>query len=1201
MKKLLITLLLAAAALPGWADEYYLVGSATECGWNAGEWQRSTVRATQTGTNTWVAAVRLTAGEGDNFKILNGPDEWDNNGIWATSENQVLTSDWQNYSNANDGDKTFCVAEEGMYLVSFNTSTQKIKADKLTEPSKDGDYFLISNLNDYWFFAAYIASGNTNTAKARLTADLTFDGNFVCMASDKFKFKGEFDGNNHTIDYAVATCAYGRVGLFTYVANGANIHNLIIGANSSFTGVAKVGGIAGFARDGGEVTLTNVINMANVTSTGDTDANAAGLIGCATDGTKITAINCANTGTITGQGGQCAAFAGWTQNRTTFTNCWNSGTITNALEGNAELYRNSGSVLAINCYNLTEQGDQGTRLASTTAASGELCFKLNSKQTDIKWFQNLSGTVVDHIPVPFSTHSQVYANSSNCDGTSASSYSNDSSSMPSHNFADGYCTICHSLHETYLTPDGEGYYSIGTADDLHWFADFMKEVNVKAKARLTADIDYTSYKQGFIGTSQSLAYCGTFDGQGHTITIDIENNGTTDRTGLFAYINSATIRNLIVEGSATSAGNNCVGGLGGRSDNNGTLVENVVVKTVVSYTGSNSDATCGGFFANMEGSVTLKNCAFLGSINTGTKHGNGGLVGWCGGGSNIAFKNCLIAPASISWNGGAIVGRNTPTVTNCYYYNITNYGNFEWAEGSSLNSATNQQLASGELCYNLNGNLSGGSDWYQTLGTDLTPLPFNTSQRVFYGSDHTPNYYNYGLVNDKIQIANMEELSEFSKIVNAGATTVNAELTADIVQASENEYGFTPIGSTDHPYTGHFNGQGHSVTLNINNPGYNYQGLFGVITDGVFIEKVIVKGTVTGLDYVGGIVGGTNGGSGNAKRTDIWYCGNEATITAKGANGAGIIGVNQNGSASIILLNCYNAGNVTSNREGGAMSGWLGGGWSNVRNCYNSGTIKNGENISKAFGRNNGCYFTNCYYTASCGTDNSTENHDNGQIIEAADATLTSGELCYLLNGDQSEIAFYQSLGTDTHPTTDFNRPKVYKLTVGEHGYASFVPTVNIASLPEGVTVFAGQNNGTALHLEEVTEVPADNAFVVKAEEGDYYYNNTSASVTLSVANDLTYSDEAIVSDGTQYCLANKTSGVGFYKVQSGITIPARKAYLAVTAGAKEFYGFDDDATGISNLDVNLNLNGAIYNLAGQRLGKMQKGINIINGKKVLF
>ena len=42
--------------------------------------------------------------------------------------------------------------------------------------------------------------------------------------------------------------------------------------------------------------------------------------------------------------------------------------------------------------------------------------------------------------------------------------------------------------------------------------------------------------------------------------------------------------------------------------------------------------------------------------------------------------------------------------------------------------------------------------------------------------------------------------------------------------------------------------------------------------------------------------------------------------------------------------------------------------------------------------------------------------------------------------------------------------------------------------------------------------------------------------------------------------------------------------------------------TGIANLDANVNHNSnePIYNLAGQRLSKMQKGINIVGGKKVL-
>ena len=71
-------------------------------------------------------------------------------------------------------------------------------------------------------------------------------------------------------------------------------------------------------------------------------------------------------------------------------------------------------------------------------------------------------------------------------------------------------------------------------------------------------------------------------------------------------------------------------------------------------------------------------------------------------------------------------------------------------------------------------------------------------------------------------------------------------------------------------------------------------------------------------------------------------------------------------------------------------------------------------------------------------------------------------------------------------------------------------------------------------------------------------------------------------------------------------TIKAFRAYFQVdlgeASGVKSLvmnFCEDDDATGIQNIK-DLKDSKAIYNLAGQRLNKMQKGINIINGKKVL-
>ena len=63
------------------------------------------------------------------------------------------------------------------------------------------------------------------------------------------------------------------------------------------------------------------------------------------------------------------------------------------------------------------------------------------------------------------------------------------------------------------------------------------------------------------------------------------------------------------------------------------------------------------------------------------------------------------------------------------------------------------------------------------------------------------------------------------------------------------------------------------------------------------------------------------------------------------------------------------------------------------------------------------------------------------------------------------------------------------------------------------------------------------------------------------------------------------------------------KAYLAVPAaqvGSIKGFSFNDVVDGIKAVETTETENNAIYNLAGQRVSKMQKGIYIVNGKKVL-
>jgi len=91
-----------------------------------------------------------------------------------------------------------------------------------------------------------------------------------------------------------------------------------------------------------------------------------------------------------------------------------------------------------------------------------------------------------------------------------------------------------------------------------------------------------------------------------------------------------------------------------------------------------------------------------------------------------------------------------------------------------------------------------------------------------------------------------------------------------------------------------------------------------------------------------------------------------------------------------------------------------------------------------------------------------------------------------------------------------------------------------------------------------------------------------------------------------KYVLAKpEGKDVCFYRAESG-TIAAGKAYLELDGNTgpmvKIFFGDFDDETAIDNVNANGNANqGAIYNIAGQKLSKFQKGINIVNGKKVLF
>ncbi|MBO7068947.1 MAG: bacterial Ig-like domain-containing protein [Bacteroidaceae bacterium] len=153
------------------------------------------------------------------------------------------------------------------------------------------------------------------------------------------------------------------------------------------------------------------------------------------------------------------------------------------------------------------------------------------------------------------------------------------------------------------------------------------------------------------------------------------------------------------------------------------------------------------------------------------------------------------------------------------------------------------------------------------------------------------------------------------------------------------------------------------------------------------------------------------------------------------------------------------------------------------------------------------------------------------------------------------------------------------------------------------VKAYTGQITDNYLSLTEVEgTIPAKTPVILKGAPGTYFFEIGGNAAEVG-ENDLKGTFEEIDAVGKYVLAKPEGEQVGFYQAESG-TIAAGKAYLEVpdASGIKVFYFGGESATGINAIDnEQLTIdNAAIYNLSGQRVSKAQKGIYIINGKKVL-
>ena len=194
--------------------------------------------------------------------------------------------------------------------------------------------------------------------------------------------------------------------------------------------------------------------------------------------------------------------------------------------------------------------------------------------------------------------------------------------------------------------------------------------------------------------------------------------------------------------------------------------------------------------------------------------------------------------------------------------------------------------------------------------------------------------------------------------------------------------------------------------------------------------------------------------------------------------------------------------------------------------------------------------------------------------------------------------------------------PNPNAVVVGSTGYATFCSP--FAQDFSGMTdirayIASGFNPATGnLLLTRVTEVPAGEGLYIVGTEGSYdvpktttsmYYSNLLKGVT--TATNISPTD----GDMTNFILSDGSYGVGFYPVSTTGELAGGKAYLQlptallgnnVKAVSLIFDDVEeDDPTGIVSPLGETEEGAVIYNLAGQRIQKMQKGINIVGGKKI--
>ena len=436
-------------------------------------------------------------------------------------------------------------------------------------------------------------------------------------------FRGTFDGQGNIIQRMYVNGSVFQ-GLFGMIDSGGVVKNVGL-ANSYIEGATRVGAIAG-ANSG---TLKNCFSKNNTV----TGANYTGGVVGRSDGLVA---SCYNTGAVTGTSDAAGGVVGY--NGGILTDSYSVGAVsgTQRVGGISGVIDEDGQIS--NSYYCTQT------IGTTNPPSSAVGIDHNSSYPD-----SASGKTMAEL--------RALAPSL------GAAFMQDSADLNN-----GYPVL--AWEKGYLPLKGAGTeeepYSIATAEQLRYMSllvDTHYQSFGGSHYRLTADIDlgaaWDTDGTLTLGTpwtpigSDAGVFCGSFDGQGHTISGLYINSPPASFQGLFKSIGTgSTVKNVGITDSYIKA-KDYVGGIAGLSFN-GTIAN-------CYHTGAVSGD---GYVGGILGMGTLDAVSGVYHAGSVSATGNyaGGLIGWNGGAFSNGYYNTdrigSVNPPS------SAVGHNDGTITN---------------------------------------------------------------------------------------------------------------------------------------------------------------------------------------------------------------------------------------------------------------------------------------------------------------------------------------------------------------------------------------------------------------------------------------------------------------------------------------------------------------------------------------------------------